>query len=443
MNRQQKNVISLAINVSVICFSIIAASTATFAWFAEVTRDTAKNMIVRVGAPDKNVNWDVLKYDDDQKAGIAYHDEKEFYLPSFDRYISEKNIYSNCILKALVNPPSGFDETQQLYVDITCTGNLFNGSEINDVTSNICQFKTTVYSYIDYDNITHVMNSSIDGTNADTQYRTATDFFAATDSGSLSFVTVNNETAKKERDKVITLIPRFECDGNRVKQFLVYIECTYKKELVDYYLSQTGGESSGETIDLTGDITNIKFRFGEKYTGSYTRVTAQNQLTKGDRYMVMYDTYNAAFDGSGDTAQYYTQEQNYIEVERNGNKIKNNETVNFADWTYTTNSNLQSHSGFNVGRQSGSTGIAASTTTNYSNNLTYNGQENMTSVSNSHYLRYDNSTGQTRFNYFSSSSAAQPVQIYKYGDDEADNVIFSNILLSGTYRTEFNIGDVL
>ncbi|MCF0108310.1 MAG: hypothetical protein HUJ59_04870, partial [Bacilli bacterium] len=191
MNRQQKNIISLAVNVSIICFSIIAASTATFAWFTEFTRVKATNMTVKVAGPDKNVNWDVLKYDDDQKAGIAYHSEKEFYLPSFDRYISDKNIYSNCILKALVNPPSGFDETQQLYVDISCTGNLFNGSELNDVTSNICQFKTTVYSYIDSDDQTHIMNSSIDGTNADTQYRTATDFFAATDSGTLSFVTVN------------------------------------------------------------------------------------------------------------------------------------------------------------------------------------------------------------------------------------------------------------
>lgn len=442
MNKQQKGIISLAVNLGVICFSIIAASTATFAWFSEFTRVKATNIAVKVTGPDKNVNWDILKYDDDQKAGISYHDEKEFFLPSYDRYIQERNVYSNCIIKAIVNPPSGFDDTQQLYVDISSSGNLYNGSTLNNVTSNICQFKTTVYSYIDYTNTERIINTSIDGTNADTQYRTATDFFAATDSGSLPFVTVHNNTAMKDRDKMITLIPRFNCGDEPVKQFVVYIECSYRQDLVDFYLSKLGGDSSGETIDLNGDIDRIKFRFGPKYTGTYTRVTAQNQLTRGDKYMVMYDSFNAALDGSGDQSQYFTNEINYIEVERNGSKIRNNETVNDADWTWTSNSNLQSHSGFNIGRAAGGTGMAASTATNYANTLTYTGTENMTSVSSNYYLRYNSDENQTRFGYYGTSSANMPVQFYKYGDTAADNIKFDHILLSGTYQTTFNIGDV-
>lgn len=444
MNKFQRKALVLAGNVSLIAFSTIAATVATVAWYGGTQTVTATNLTISCSKAEDSITWNILKYDDDQKAGICYNDEAEFYLPPYDQYIPSKNIYSNVLLRVDVYTPSGFGDENQLYVDVTCDHPLLDDGIISSFTSNICEFKATVANYTNTEGETIITNSSIDMTNDDTQYRTVSSFFEGTTSGSVSFTNVINNTATKVRDNVITVIPHFYCGDDVVKKFVVFLECSYKPSLVDYYIAQHVGDNvDGGTIDLVGDITSIDFRFGEVYTGAYVKVNGQEDLTTQDDYMIAYENYEVALDGSGTRSEHYNTGQNYIPVEVNRSMIKNNETVNKSDFNYTSDYNIQSHAGFNIGGTSAAVarGLAASRSTSYPNTLTYQDGDVRT-VSNEKYLRYDIAQGFTNYNYFANEGylSSRAIQYFKYEDTDAANAVLTGIIISGTYKTEFTIG---
>lgn len=454
MNRQQKRILATAANIMIIGFSAIAASTATVAWFNFQKTVEGEGISIRSVTADQTVSWDILRYDDEVKSGVMSHKASDFYLPSYDQYITDKNLYSNVILAATVLTPLGMSADQQLYVDITCNGALFNDSKIADFTSNICQFKATVYSYTNTEGEELSSNASIDTTNADTAYRTATSFFKGTTSGSVSFVTVKSSTPNKDRDNKITIIPRFNSSGEEVTRMMVYLECSYSPQLVDFYLSKLGDTLEDRTIDLVGDITNIEFRFGTKYTGSYVRVGSQDDLATNQDYMVVYEDEDIALDGSGDTPAAYNQSINYTPVEINKrsylgkdmHRISATETTHNSDFNYTEDHNLKSRAGYNIGATGNtiaSSGMSASISQNYPNDLTYQSQGSVTVENNSKYMQYSAAKDVTRFNYFKDTSQANlnDVQFFAYSDDDAANALLDSILIGGTYRTEFSVGD--
>lgn len=449
-NKLQKKILTVAANLGIIVLSGTAAATSTIAWFKNNGIE-ASGLTIKCQTIEHNVVWNILKYDEEKKEGVLIHDEDEFYLPSYDQYITDKNLYSNVILKATVLTPVGFTDTQQLYIDITCDGNLRIGDELVPVTSNLCQFKATVYSFITGDDEINVVNQAIDDTTTNTEYLTASSFFNGTTSGSYSFVTVNADTAVKDRDKKITVIPRFNFGQEIVKQFIIYLECSYKPNLVDYYVADVNahdemGELADRQIDLEGDITEINFRFGQKYTGAYVKVEDQSDLTTGDDYMITYEDYNVAMDGSGTMPNHYTSGQNYIPVEINRNRIKNTETVQASDFNYDSSENLHSRAGWNIGATSSlsaTSGMRASQDADYPNELVNDSSGNTDAISESKHLRYNPNKDATYFNYYANVNDASTdnIQFYKYSNSDDANSILDSIIISGDYPTEFILGE--
>lgn len=447
MNKLQRKILLLAGNVSLIAFSAIAATISTVAWYGGTQTVTATNLTIACQKAEDSITWNILKYSDDQKAGICYHDESEFYLPPYDQYIASKNIYSNVLLRVNVHTPSGFDEAKQLYIDVTCNQALYQAAKIAPYTSNICQFKATVANYTTFDGEVVETNTAIDMTNDDTQYRTVSSFFTGTSSGAVPFVTLTNQTPTKDRDNKITVIPRFFSGDDEIQGFTVFLECSYRNDLVEYYVNNhNGSDVSGETIDLAGDISEIDFRFGDHYSGAYVKVDSQSDITTQDDYIIAYENYETAFDGSGTRAEHYNNSINYIPVEINRSMIRNSETVNHSDFNYSSNYNLHSHEGFNIGATSATgleKGMSASRATDFENTLTYVDGEVRTE-NNSMYMRYDTNRNQTRFNYFRNQEylGSEGIQYYKYEDTEAANSVLTGIIISGTYKTNFTIGEV-
>lgn len=437
MNIRQKKIITTAAGIANIAFTIAVSATATFAWFYN-SPATAQGISVQCAIPDSRLSWEILKYDDDLKAGVSSTKTEDFYLEQYDEYISQRNIHSNVILRATMTYGDNelFDNNKQLYVDISCLDNpVLTDSKVNKFTSNVCQFKATVVNYVTNDGNTVVVNEAIDELSADTKYTTATSFFANSTS-STSFLTVNNDTPNKDRDNKIAIIPYFDCGHDLVKQMTVYVECSYKDKLVKYYRSTWGMSETGE-IKLKGDINDFNFRVGEKYNGSYVQVRNSSEITSGD-YMITYDNYSAAMDGSlGPESKgnmKMDQASNYIPVEPRKGRIRNNETNYNSRFNYN-GEYLKSASGYNIGRTSNTTnGLNVNNLTANKANLTYDTKSHVYgSADPKPELKFNTTKNVTRFNFYTSETASsqQDITLYKYNENASYDVHLVSIAVSG------------
>ena len=155
-------------------------------------------------------------------------------------------------------------------------------------------------------------------------------------------------------------------------------------------------------------------------TGDYVKVTSTTDLTDGE-YLIVYEDGPLAFDGSLTTLD---KTGNSIAVTiTDDDKIPSSATVDAAVFTYNaTNKTLQSASGYYIGQTSDGNGLLSSTSTQYVNNITFDESGNANIVSSGGaYLRYNATSGQTRFRYFKSSTYTSQKAVALYKKTAASN----------------------
>lgn len=297
MNRHQKKALSLAAAIANLSFSVIVTGVATYAWYAgNVTSHVNVNeaSIAINSESSIKLNYDIYKYSDDEKAGKKKtHDD--FFLPEYDDYITDRNIYSNVIVRAEVNFSFTLDTSKQALViniekllnDFKITKTDTHGTTyenvINNKTSNVIQFKSAIYSYTTTSNpstpttVTPAIkevNGDYDSsgandykTNDDAVYTSASTYFR-TSGTSNSFVTVSNNEAIRVYDSKLVVIPNLSGTGTLSKA-VVYIECSYRDDLVDKYIASQPATLLDTSYKLDGDISSISFDLADAYTITY------------------------------------------------------------------------------------------------------------------------------------------------------------------------------
>lgn len=151
----------------------------------------------------------------------------------------------------------------------------------------------------------------------------------------------------------------------------------------------------------------------------YEKVEGVGGLESGVKYLIVNEESSKAFNGGIASASYDVTSNN-ISVAISEGKIVSNSTTNAASFTITGGTGayiIKSAAGYYVGRSSGnSTGIDASTTTSCTHAITFDASKNsIITDSNSGTgmrIRYNASSGQYRFRYYSSDSGKE-VQLYK------------------------------
>ncbi len=450
MNRLQKKIITIALALGNIVLSCVVAATATYAWFkasnATITTQSASTTI-KSEAGGSTLQWEILKFDDNEKKGISYRENDEFFLQPYDQYLTAKNKHTNVILWADVMV-SNFTSANQLYVDIECSPDhdpVYSSTatpeeKVPSYTSNICQFKSTVYSYTDADDNEVVVNDVLDNTNAATRYETTTNFFAGIKTPGTRFVALHNSTPNK--DHSITLCPNFDIGASTAKKITIAVECSYNEKLVAHYANGRLG-----TINLAGDITSFNFRTGASYSGAYVKVTNQSQLDTSGRYMITYDgteyagdDMKAAFNGSGTSSEDFTGKLNYRDVFARKGRITETEVTHAQSWDYNiADSKLTSNSGYVVGATG--SGMGASKSGSYTNTLTYNSGL-VDTGSNSKYLNHNATAGGTKYNYYDSASGTKrkSPEFYRYDASAFGDMILSGIQLGGSINHQLEKG---
>ncbi len=146
----------------------------------------------------------------------------------------------------------------------------------------------------------------------------------------------------------------------------------------------------------------------------YVKVTSTSDLTSG-QYLIVYENGGVAFDGSLETLD---AASNTISVTISNNTIAASSTLNASAFTYdATAGTLKSASGYYIGATANSNSLNSSTSTAYTNTITFSdGNANIVG-SGGAYLRYNASSGQERFRYYKSGSysSQKAIQLYKLG----------------------------
>ena len=149
----------------------------------------------------------------------------------------------------------------------------------------------------------------------------------------------------------------------------------------------------------------------------YVKVTSTDDLTSG-QYLIVYEESPVAFDGSLETLD---AASNTIEVILYDDEIDITSETAAAEFTIDiTAGTIKSASGYYIGQTSDANGLASSTTTAYTNTISFDEDGNANIVSGGAYLRYNIASNQTRFRYYKSSSYTnqKAIQLYKKVGEE-------------------------
>ena len=155
----------------------------------------------------------------------------------------------------------------------------------------------------------------------------------------------------------------------------------------------------------------------------YEKVTTAPSDWSG-QYLIVYETGKVAFDGSRTTLDAVS---NTVSVNIADNKIEATEAMKAAQFTINANGHIKSASGYYIGQTSNANGLKSDASTTYKNTLSLNADGTVNIVSGGAYLRYNATSGQTRFRYYKSSSytGQKAICLYKLveeqgGDDEPE-----------------------
>lgn len=174
----------------------------------------------------------------------------------------------------------------------------------------------------------------------------------------------------------------------------------------------------GDVITLTSNLTLYAIwtyngtGSGTVGSGDWVKVTEAPSDWSGE-YLIVYEEEEVAFDGSLSSLD---AAGNTIAVSISKGVIASSPTVDASAFTIAKTTEgkytVKSSSGYYIGTVSSSNGLASSQTTSYEHTLSMSGSNvAMRSDKGSNYLRFNNSSGQKRFRYY--SSGQKDIQLYR------------------------------
>lgn len=208
----------------------------------------------------------------------------------------------------------------------------------------------------------------------------------------------------------------FTADGTVTATYLdgTTVDVTSEASFSSPDMSTAGAKTvtityEGETT--TGVITVKAAGSTGGETKYFVKVTSTPTDWSGE-YLIVYETGNVAFNGSLTTLD---AASNTVAVTISNNKIEATDALLQSTFTITADGTIQSKSGYYIGQTSDANGLKSSTSTRYTNTLSFTDSGEFTAVSGGAYLRYNATSGQTRFRYFKSSTytAQKAIQLYK------------------------------
>ncbi len=195
---------------------------------------------------------------------------------------------------------------------------------------------------------------------------------------------------------------------------------------------------SGTQYTATCAVTVTSSGGGTSSGDYYTKVTSSSDLTSG-QYLIVYEGGNVAFNGGLSSLD---ATSNTISVTPSNSQIAITSTTEAAEFTIDTSAGtIKSASGLYIGNTSNSNGLTGSSTA-LTNTISINSGDADIVSSGGAYLRYNATSGQTRFRYYKSSSysSQQAIQLYKKEESSSSNPVNPTVSFS-TSSKSMEVGD--
>lgn len=303
-------------------------------------------------------------------------------------------------------------------------------------------------------------NNGGDGFTSSYSSSTYVNTSAKTNLGNQLNITYSN--AKKETNYFVNLqASNGYIYNSTILNTLSSIKVTYEGSSLSLYTSEnttfSGGATSltsGTAVEISGGFNYFKISNSgssaskiNKIEVSYTcvpsvktfnKITSQNELKDG-KYLLVCENNNVAFDGSRTTLD---ASGNKVDVTIKDSTIEYSSALEAKTFTYNSSDNtLQSSSGYYIGKTANANGLDSSTTTKYTNTITFSNGDAVITASGGCTLRYNKESNQTRFRYYKSGQTAVQLYLLGAGGDTPTSDTYkvtinkSNSGLSGTAST--------
>lgn len=205
--------------------------------------------------------------------------------------------------------------------------------------------------------------------------------------------------------------------------------CEDSKTFVGWTESNVVNEDGSDITFITSETVPTKnttyyavfaTEISNSGNGDYVKLT-ENPVDFSGEYLIVYEAGNLAFNGGLTTLD---AASNTIDVTIDGNTIKSTSTTDAAKFTITKNGVayiITSESNYHIGQTSNANGLLSSTSISYTNTITITDGYADIIASGGAYLRYNKTSGDTRFRYYKSSTytGQQPIALYKKSGSSA------------------------
>ena len=205
--------------------------------------------------------------------------------------------------------------------------------------------------------------------------------------------------------------------------------CEDSKTFVGWTESNVVNEDGSDITFITSETVPTKnttyyavfaTEISNSGNGDYVKLT-ENPVDFSGEYLIVYEAGNLAFNGGLTTLD---AASNTIDVTIDGNTIKSTSTTDAAKFTITKNGVayiITSESNYHIGQTSNANGLLSSTSISYTNTITITDGNADIIASGGAYLRYNKTSGDTRFRYYKSSTytGQQPIALYKKSGSSA------------------------
>lgn len=172
------------------------------------------------------------------------------------------------------------------------------------------------------------------------------------------------------------------------------------------------GVSSG-TATITVEVNNFSDSVTITVVSAvkYSKISSETSDLSG-KYVIVSEANNVAFDASLEKLDAVS---NYKTAEDSDNSVSVLDTFFVTLAKVEGGYSIQTTSGLYIGQTKNDNGLASSTSTAYANTVSFDDNGNANISCSGAYLRYNKTSGQTRFRYFKSSSytAQETIQLYR------------------------------
>lgn len=300
---------------------------------------------------------------------------------------------------------SDLDTKGSFYVELTSAGTVLEASD-ESVNQKFIRYNggSNMFScYASSSTVQDLVNIyKLDGSGTDTPLIVVddTEYTITVADAENGTVKASATAAKKGTEITMTITPD---EGYTLDFLTVTDEDNNEIEVEDNAFAMP---ASNVTISAT-------FKAKEVPSGDYfVKVTSATDLTDGE-YLIVYEGSSLAFNGALETLD---AASNTVSVEITENGIAVSEELSAATFTYDSSAkSLKSASGYYIGQTSDANGLKSSNSVTYENSISITSAGDADIVSGGAYLRYNPTSGQTRFRYYKSASytGQKAVALYK------------------------------